>query len=53
MIWAVVKIGLCWDNGKNESWRDYGGYVGIIGYILGLCWDNETGNGNYHNIGAI
>ena len=37
------------DNGKeNGNYRDYRGYIGIIGYILGLYRDNGKENGNYY-----
>ena len=36
-------LGVYWDNGKeNGNYRDYGGYIGILGYILGLYWDILT-----------
>ena len=34
---------------ENGNYRDYRGYVGIIGYILGLYWDNGKENGNYRD----
>ena len=41
---------LCRDNGKeNRNYRDYGGIIGITGYILGVCRDNRKENGNYRD----
>ena len=38
------------DNGKeNGNYRDYRGYMGIMGYILGFInRDNGKENGNYY-----
>ena len=33
-----------------ETARDYRGYIGIIGVILGLYRDNGKENGNYYSI---
>ena len=36
----VVPLGLYRDSGKeNGNYRDYRGYIEIIGYILGLYWE--------------
>ena len=43
-------MGLYGDNGKeNGKYRDYRGYIGIVGYILGLYRDNGKENGNCYN----
>ena len=39
------------NNGKeNGNYRDYRGYIGIMGYILGLYRDNGKENGSYYSI---
>ena len=35
---------------QNGNYRDYRGYIGIIGHILGFYGDNGKENGNYYMI---
>ena len=41
-----VRIGLYCDTGKSNENYYNGGYIGVIGSIVGLYWDN--GKGNYY-----
>ena len=51
MGYVGVMLGSHNHNGKeNESYRDYGGDIGIIRYILGLHKDNGTEHGNYYGL---
>ena len=43
-----INYGIGWIWGYSGNYRDYRGYIGIIGYILGLCWDSGKENGNYY-----
>ena len=33
---------------QHGNYRDYGDYIGMLGYILGFYWDNGKENGNYY-----